>query len=154
MEIRTICSNRKARHDYRILDSMEAGLVLTGSEVKSLRAGHANLKESYARIDDGEVFLVGATIRPYEMAGRFNHEPTRKRKLLLNRSEIRKLERQVEQKGVTLVPLKLYFKGGKVKLEVGLAVGKRQHDKRASIAEREAKRDMDRARKEMNRGFR
>lgn len=154
MEIKTICSNRKARHDYRILDSVEAGLVLTGSEVKSLRAGHANLKESYARIDDGEVFLVGATIRPYEMAGRFNHEPTRKRKLLLNRSEIRKLERQVEQKGVTLVPLKLYFKGGKVKLEVGLAVGKRQHDKRASIAEREAKRDMDRARKEMNRGYR
>ncbi len=153
MDIKTICTNRKARYDYKILGSVEAGLVLTGSEVKSLRAGHANLRESYARIDGGEVFLVGATIQPYEMAGRFNHEPGRKRKLLLNRSEIKKLSRQVEQKGVTLVPLKLYFKGGRVKLELGLAVGKRAHDKRTAIAERDARREMDRARKEMGRGY-
>ena len=152
MEIKTICTNRKARHDYRILNSLEAGLVLMGSEVKSLRAGHANLRESYARIDGDEVFLVGATIQPYDRAGRFNHEPGRKRKLLLNRSEIKKLTRQVEQKGVTLVPLKMYFKGGRVKLELGLAVGKQAHDKRAAIAERDAKRDMDRVRKEMGRG--
>ncbi len=153
MELKTICTNRKARHDYRIVNSIEAGIVLTGSEVKSLRAGHANLRESYARIDGDEVYLVGATIKPYDMAGRFNHEPGRKRKLLLNRSEIKKLSRQVEQKGVTLIPLKLYFKGGRVKLELGLGVGKRAYDKRAAIADRDAKRDMDRARKEMGRDY-
>ncbi len=152
MDVKIICTNRKARHEYTIIDTVEAGLILTGSEVKSLRAGHANLKESYARIDGGEVFLIGAHIRPYEMAGRFNHEPTRKRKLLLGRSEIRRLTRQVESKGVTLVPLKLYFKGSWVKLELGLAVGKKAHDKRAAIAERDAKREIDRARKEIGRG--
>jgi SsrA-binding protein len=151
VDVKTICTNRKARYEFKILDTLEAGLVLTGSEVKSLRAGHASLQESYARIEDDEVFLVGANIRPYEMAGRFNHEPTRKRKLLLGRAEIRRLIRQVESKGVTLVPLKLYFKGSWVKVEIGLAVGKRAYDKRAAIAERDAKREMDRARKEMGR---
>ena len=147
MEREIICTNRRARHDYRILDSVEAGLVLTGSEVKSLRLKHAGLQESYARIEDDEAFLVGANIRTYEQAGRFNHEPTRKRKLLLKRSEIRKLRRQVEAKGVTLVPLSLYFLGSWVKVEIGLAVGKRSYDKRAAIAERDAAREMDRARK-------
>ncbi|MFH1680340.1 MAG: SsrA-binding protein SmpB [Candidatus Eisenbacteria bacterium] len=148
MEIKTICTNRKARHEYRILDTVEAGLVLTGSEVKSLRAGHASLQESYARIEDGEVFLIGANIRPYEKAGRFNHEPTRKRKLLLGESEIRKLTRNVEAKGATLVPLRMYFRGCWAKVEIAVAVGKRAYDKRAAIAARDAAREMDRARKE------
>ena len=148
MEKKTICTNRKARFEYKILDTIEAGMVLTGSEVKSLRAGHASLQESYARIEEDEVFLVGCNIRPYEMAGRFNHEPTRKRKLLLSSAEIRRLHRQVESKGVTLVPLRLYFRGSWVKVELGLAVGKKAYDKRAAIAERDARREMDRARKE------
>jgi len=148
MEKKTICTNRKARYEYKILDTIEAGVVLTGSEVKSLRAGHASLQESYARIEENEVFLVGCNIRPYEMANRFNHEPTRKRKLLLSSAEIRRLQRQVESKGVTLVPLRLYFRGSWVKVELGLAVGKKAYDKRASIAERDARREMDRARKE------
>jgi len=151
MEMKTICTNRKARHEYKILDTVEAGLVLTGSEVKSLRLGHASLQEAYARIDGEEVFLIGATIRHYEMAGRFNHEPTRRRKLLLKRSEIRKLIRGVEAKGITLVPLRLYFKGSWVKVEIGLAVGKRAYDKRAAIAKRDADREMERARKEAGR---
>ncbi|MBM3319395.1 MAG: SsrA-binding protein SmpB [Candidatus Eisenbacteria bacterium] len=148
MEIRTICTNRKARHEYRILETIEAGLVLTGSEVKSLRAGHASLQESYARIENGEIFLVGANIRTYEQAGRFNHEPTRRRKLLLSESEIRKLTRSVEAKGATLVPLRIYFRGSWAKVEIAVAVGKRAYDKRAAIAERDAAREMDRARKE------
>ena len=151
MEMKTICTNRKARHEYKILDTVEAGVVLTGSEVKSLRLGHASLQEAYARIDGDEVYLVGVNIRPYEMAGRFNHEPTRRRKLLLKRSEIRKLIRGVEAKGITLVPLRLYFKGSWVKVEIGLAVGKRAYDKRAAIAKRDAGREMDRARKEAGR---
>ena len=151
MEMKTICTNRKARHEYKILDTVEAGVVLTGSEVKSLRLGHASLQEAYARIDGDEVYLVGVNIRPYEMAGRFNHEPTRRRKLLLKRSEIRKLIRGVEAKGITLVPLRLYFKGSWVKVEIGLAVGKRAYDKRAAIAKRDADREMDRARKEAGR---
>ncbi len=148
MEIKTVCTNRKARHEYKILDTVEAGLVLTGSEVKSLRAGHASLQESHARIEDGEVFLVDANIRPYERAGHFNHEPTRRRKLLLSESEIRKLTRSVEAKGATLIPLRLYFKGSWAKVEIGVAIGKRAYDKRAAIAERDAAREIDRARKE------
>lgn len=148
MEIKTVCTNRKARHEYKILDTVEAGLVLTGSEVKSLRAGHASLQESHARIENGEVFLVDANIRPYERAGHFNHEPTRRRKLLLTESEIRKLTRSVEAKGATLIPLRLYFKGSWAKVEIGVAVGKRAYDKRAAIAERDAAREIDRARKE------
>ena len=150
METKVICRNRKARYEYRILDTIEAGMILTGSEVKSLRAGHASLQESYVRIDDDDVFLVGANIRIYEQAGRFNHDPVRKRKLLLKKSEIRKLRRQVEQKGVTLVPLQLYFLGSWVKLEIALGIGKRAYDKRATIAERDASREMARARKYQN----
>ncbi len=151
MDVKTICTNRKARHNYKIVDTIEAGLVLTGTEVKSLRAGHASLQESYARIDGEEVFLIGVNIKPYEMGGRYNHEPTRKRKCLLSKHEIVRLIRKVESKGMTLVPLKLYFKGSWVKVEIGLAIGKRAYDKRAAIAERDAKREMDRARKEMGR---
>ncbi|MFH1277644.1 MAG: SsrA-binding protein SmpB [Candidatus Eisenbacteria bacterium] len=146
--IKTICTNRRARYEYRIIDTVEAGLVLTGSEVKSLRAGHASLQESYAKVEDDGVYMVGANIRLYEQAGRFNHEPKRRRKLLLKLSEIRKLRKNVESKGVTLIPLKLYFKGSWVKVEIGLAVGKKSHDKRAAIAERDATREIDRARKE------
>jgi SsrA-binding protein len=148
MDIKTVCTNRKARHEYKILDTVEAGLVLTGSEVKSLRAGHASLQESYARIEGGEVFLVGANIRTYEQAGRFNHEPTRRRKLLLTEPEIRKLTKNVEAKGATLIPLRIYFRGSWAKIELAVAVGKRAYDKRAAIAERDAAREMDRARKE------
>jgi SsrA-binding protein len=148
MDIKIVCTNRKARHEYKILDTVEAGLVLTGSEVKSLRAGHASLQESYARIEEGEVFLVGANIRTYEQAGRFNHEPTRRRKLLLTEPEIRKLTKNVEAKGATLVPLRIYFRGSWAKVELAVAVGKRAYDKRAAIAERDAAREMDRARKE------
>lgn len=151
MEIKTVCTNRRARHDYKIMDTVEAGLVLMGSEVKSLRAGHASIKEGYVRFKDGELYLVNATINPYEMAGRFNHEPKRDRKVLLSKREIGRLEKQVDTKGMTLVPLKVYFKGSWAKVEIGIAAGKQTHDKRAAIAEREAKREMDRARKEMNR---
>ncbi|BBB91777.1 MAG TPA: SsrA-binding protein SmpB [Methylomusa anaerophila] len=142
--IKTVAENRKARHDYHIHETYEAGIVLTGTEVKSLRAGKANLKDSYARVDHGELFLHNMHISPYEQGNRFNHEPLRTRKLLMHRLEINKLIGKTKEKGYTLVPLKLYFSRGKAKLELGLASGKHTYDKRQDLAERDAKREMDR----------
>ena len=143
-----IATNRKARHEYHILQTMEAGIVLTGTEVKSLRLGRANLKESYARIENGEIFLYGMHISPYEQGNRYNPDPTRKRKLLLHRYEIRRLTGKVQEKGLTMVPLKMYFHNGRAKVELALVRGKREYDKRKSIAERDARRDMERGFKE------
>ena len=147
--MKIICTNRKARHDYEILETMEAGMVLTGTEVKSLRAGAAQLKDAHAAIERDELFLFNAHISPYEQGNRYNHEPTRTRKLLMHEREIRRLIGKVREKGLTLVPLKLYFNDrGKVKVELGLARGKKTYDKRRDIAERDARREMQRARKE------
>lgn len=137
--------NRKARHDYHIEETFEAGIVLQGTEVKSLRAGQANLKESFARIKDNEVYLVNMHISPYEQGNQFNHEPTRERKLLMHKSEIRKLIGKTKEKGLTLVPLKVYFTRGKVKVELALAKGKNLYDKRHDMATKDAKREMERA---------
>jgi len=142
--IKIAAENRKARHDYHIHETYEAGIALTGTEVKSLRAGKANLKDSYARIDNAEIMLHNMHISPYEQGNRFNHEPLRTRKLLMHRYEINKLIGKTKEKGYTLVPLKLYFTKGKVKVELGLATGKHTYDKRQDLAERDAKRDMER----------
>lgn len=145
-EPRTVTVNRKARHDYFIDETVEAGLVLTGSEVKSLRDGRANLKDSYARVDRGEAVLVNAHISPYDAAARDNHEPTRSRKLLLHRREIDRLHGKLNEKGLTLVPLRIYFNArGRAKVELGLGRGKKQYDKRQTIKEREARRETARA---------
>jgi SsrA-binding protein len=145
---KVITTNRKALHDYTILDKIEAGIVLKGSEVKSLREGRANLKDSYAKIKNDEIYLIKSHISPYTHTGYDNHEPERDRKLLLHKSEMRKLKRNVETKGVSLIPLRMYFNDkDNVKVEIGLAKGKRLYDKRASLAEKEAKREIDRARK-------
>ena len=143
-----ITENRKAYHDYHVLERVEAGLALTGTEVKSLRDGGGNLRESYAMLRDGEMFLVGAHIAPYRQGTDANHEPTRDRKLLLHKREIRQLREKVTQRGMTLVPLSLYFSKGKVKLELALAKGKEGVDKRHSIAERQIRRQLDREIKE------
>ncbi len=143
-----IAENRKARHDFHILERVEAGVVLTGTEVKSLRDGGGNIRESYAQLRDGEIYLVGANIAPYRQGNIANHEPVRDRKLLLHRREIEQLGAKVSQRGMTLVPLALYLTNGKVKLELGLARGKEGVDKRQSIAERDARRQMERAVKE------
>lgn len=140
-----VIQNRKARHDYHILETMEAGLVLQGTEVKSLREGRGNLVDSYAKIQNGEVFLYNFHISPYSGERRFNHDPLRVKKLLLQRKEIGKLIGRVEEKGLTLVPLKVYFKNGKAKVELALARGKKLYDRREDIAERDAKRAMERA---------
>ena len=143
--IKIAAENRKARHDYHIHETYETGMVLTGTEVKSLREGKANLKDSYARIENGEIMLHNMHISPYEQGNRFNHEPLRTRKLLMHKVEILKLFGKTREKGYALVPLKLYFSRGKAKLELGLATGKKHYDKRQDIAERDAKREMDRA---------
>jgi SsrA-binding protein len=140
----TVALNRRARHDYAIEETIEAGIVLTGTEIKSIRAGHANLAEAYARIERGEAWLIGAHIAPYEQGNRNNHEPTRTRKLLLHRDQIAELIGRVQSKGFTLVPLRLYIKGGLAKLEIGIARGKKTHDKRRTIAERDARRELER----------
>lgn len=145
--IRPIAENRKARHEYLIEDTYEAGLVLAGTEVKSLRMGKANLKDAYARIKNGEVFIYQMHIGPYPFAYYDNHDPLRPRKLLLHKSEIKKLYGKVNEKGYTLVPLKLYFKAGKAKLSLALARGKQQHDKRETIRRRDQARELDRERK-------
>ena len=142
---RLVTENRKARHDYEILETFEAGMVLTGSEVKSLRAGRANLKDSYARIDRGEAFLLNAHISPYAAASHFGHEPERNRKLLLHRSEIDKLNGRIQERGLTVIPLKIYFKNGRAKVLIGVGRGKKSYDKRESIKKREMERDADRA---------
>lgn len=140
-----IAQNRKARHDYQVESTVEAGIVLTGTEVKSLRAGRATLTDGYATIDDGEVWLRGVHIPEYDLGTWTNHEPRRARKLLLRRDEIRKMESKVKAKGFTLVPLALYFKDGFAKVEIALATGRKGQDKRQAIAEREAKRETERA---------
>ena len=140
-----IAQNKKARHDYEILDTYEAGLVLQGTEVKSLRAGRATLTDGYATIDDGEMWLRGVHIPEYDPGTWTNHEPRRTRKLLLHAQEINRLIGKTKQSGLTLVPMQMYFKDGKAKVEIGLGKGKKAYDKRQDIAERQAKRDADRA---------
>ena len=143
--IQTVATNRKAYHDYHLEDRLEAGIALTGTEIKSIRAGRVSLRDSYARIVDGEVWLVGAHVAPYEPGTRYNHPPKRDRKLLLHKREIARLQDRLETRGYTLVPLRLYIKGGRAKVELALARGKRQYDKRAAIARREADREIQRA---------
>ncbi len=149
--IKIITKNKKAYHDYEIFETFEAGIVLTGTEVKSIREGRINLKDSYAKIVKGEVFLIECHISPYPHAGRFNHEPTRERKLLLKKREIKRLVGKVKEKGMTLIPLKVYFKNGLVKVELGLCRGKREHDKRAALKEKTVKREIDEALKKYKR---
>lgn len=144
--------NRKAWHEFSIEDSFEAGLVLTGTEVKSLRNGNASFGDAFAYLKSGEVWLKDLYIKPFEQGSYNNHDPRRERKLLLKRDEIRKLDRAVNQKGITLVPLKLYFTRGLAKIQLGLAKGKKKYDKRASIAEKDVKRDLDRELKKARMG--
>ena len=144
-EDRVVATNRRARHEYEILETLEAGLVLRGTEVKSLRTGQVNFKDSYATVRDAEVWLVGCHISPYSHGTDANHDPERDRKLLLHGREIARLAGKVAEKGLTVVPLKLYFKQGRAKLEIGLARGKKLHDKRAALRERETRREMDKA---------
>jgi SsrA-binding protein len=146
--IKVVATNRRARHDYHILDVFEAGLVLTGTEVKSLRAGKASLADSYVGFERGEPYVYNMFINPYAQGNRYNHAEKRPRKLLLHRAEINRLLGQVSQKGFTLVPLRLYFKGSHAKIEIALAKGKKAFDKREDIKERETMREMDRAMKE------
>ena len=148
---RVVCVNRKARHDYFIEESYEAGLVLKGSEVKSLRDGKANLKDSYARILKGEAFLLNTHISPYPAANQFNHEPDRTRKLLLHKQELRRLTGKVKERGLTLIPLRLYFKDGKAKVELGLARGKKLYDKRETLRRKVAQREVERSLKNVKR---
>jgi len=143
-----IAENRKARYDYHIDEKFEAGMVLKGTEVKSLRQGRANLKDSYARIKNGEVFVHQMHISPYPFAYYDNHDPLRPRKLLLHKREIKRLNVKVNEKGLTLIPLKMYFKNGKAKISIALARGKRKYDKRESIRRREESREMERTRKQ------
>jgi SsrA-binding protein len=152
-EEKTVAQNRRARHEYSIEDSFEAGIVLTGTEIKSIRAGKVSLAESYARIDKGEAWLVGATIQPWEGGNRNNHEPKRPRKLLLHRDQILALLSKTKAKGLTLVPLKMYItERSRAKLEIGLGRGKLQHDRRQDIAARDSRREMDRAIADAGRG--
>ncbi len=147
--MKIIATNKKAYHDYFVEQTYEAGIVLVGTEVKSLRLSNVNLRDSYAQIKDGEVFLVGAHIAPYEKGSYYNVDPCRKRKLLLNRYEIRKLQACVELEGYTIVPLKIYFKGSLVKVELAVCKGKMLHDKRETIKRRDAEREIERAEKEL-----
>ena len=142
---RTVARNPKATHDYHVLETWEAGIVLTGTEVKSLRNGKASIKEAYARLRNGEVFLEGMNVTPYEQGNRYNHEPVRSRKLLLHRREIERLIGAVEQRGLTLVPLELYFKRGRAKVVLALGKGKKQHDRREDVKRRIDEREAARA---------
>jgi SsrA-binding protein len=146
-----VVDNRKARHDFFIEETLEAGLALTGTEVKSLRAHRANLRDSYARIKNGEAFLEGVHIGAYAPAGQFSHKETRPRKLLMHRREIERLWSRVREKGYSIVPLKIYFKSGRAKVEVGLAKGKHSYDKREDMARRSSEREIERAMKSRNR---
>ncbi len=142
---RLVAENRKARHDFHIEETYEAGLALTGTEVKSLRAGQCNLRDSYVEIRDGQATMVNSHISQYRQGNRFNHEPLRPRRLLLHKIEIARLNQKVREKGYTLVPLRIYFSGSRAKVEIGLARGKHTYDKRRDLAERDARRDMERA---------
>lgn len=145
MAVQQVAVNRKALHDYEVIERVEAGLVLQGSEIKSIRQGRVNIREAFGRPERGELWLLNLHVSPYESAGRFGHEPTRKRKLLLHKSQVRELTRAVEQQGLTLVPLRLYLKDGRAKIELALVRGRKQYDKRAAIAKRDAQREMERA---------
>ena len=145
---KAIAQNRKASHDYFIEDTYEAGLVLQGTEIKSIRAGRVNMKDSFARVERGEVFLHNLHISPYEQGNRYNHEPTRTRKLLLHKKQISKLIGETQQAGYSLVPLKIYIKNGVAKILIGLGKGKKQYDKREDLKRKQDKRDVDRALKE------
>lgn len=152
MGIKIIATNKKAYHDYFIEETYEAGLVLTGTEVKSLRQGNVNLKESFCRIKDGELFINNMNISPYEQGNRENPDPTRVRKLLLHRHEIDRLTRKTEEKGLTLVATKIYFKEGRVKLEIGVGKGKKHFDKRESLKQKQASREIEKILKENRKG--
>lgn len=147
-KIKVIARNRKAKHEYNIEESYEAGIVLQGTEVKSIRQGRVNLKDSFALVEDGEVFLYHMHIAPYKEGNRYNHEPERVRKLLFHKHQIKSLIGKTKRKGYTLIPLKIYFKNGLIKLELALAKGKDLHDKREDIKERTAQREMERAMKD------
>lgn len=149
-DIKTISENRQVRHEYFILESFEAGIELVGTEVKSIRRGGVNLKDSWCSIDDGQVYVRGMHIAPYDHGNVFNRDPMRVRRLLLHKREIHRLLGQLKQQGLTLIPVSLYFKGSKVKIQLGLCKGKKLHDKRDDMAARAAKRDIERAIKERN----
>jgi SsrA-binding protein len=142
---RVVTTNRRAFHDYFVVETIEAGIALTGTEIKSIRDGKISLAEAYARIENGELWLIGAHIAPYRHGSHANHDPDRSRKLLVHKSELRELRAAIEQKGMTLVPLRLVLKRGRAKLELGVVRGKKLYDKRAATAEREARRDVERA---------
>jgi len=149
---RAIATNRRARRDYEILETVEAGLVLRGTEVKSLRDGLVNFKDSYASVRNGEGWLLGCHINPYSHGTDANHDPERDRKLLLHKKEIARLSGKISERGLTLVPLRLYFKDGRAKVELGLARGRKLHDKRSALREREVRREMDKAARGARRG--
>jgi len=150
--IKPVVQNRRARHDFFVEESIECGIALHGTEVKSMRQGKVNLKESYAQVRDNEVLVQSMHISPYEQGSIYNTDPMRPKKLLLHKSEIRKLKAQVQQKGYTLIPLQVYLKDGRMKLELGVCRGKQLHDKRDDVADRDAKRDMERALRSNSRG--
>lgn len=151
----TVAVNRRARHDYTITDTFEAGIALTGTEIKSVRKGNVNLQDAYARVEKGEAWLFGAHIAPFEQGNRYNHEPRRDRKLLLHRAEIDQMMGKAAAKGLTVVPLRLYINDrGRAKLELGLAKGKQLHDRRRDIADRDSRRDMERELADATRGRR
>lgn len=141
--VKVIADNRRARHEYEILQTFETGIELTGTEVKSMRVGRANLQDAFARIEQGQLWLYNCHISPYDFGNRFNHEPTRKRRLLMHKREIARLHQQIKEKGLTLVPLKLYFKRNWVKVDLALARGKQLYDKRDAITKRDTKRQLD-----------
>jgi SsrA-binding protein len=143
MNTKIVARNRKARHNFFLLDTYEAGIVLQGSEIKSIRAGQISIKEAYVRIDAEEAWLMDAHIAPYKQASRFGHKPTRPRKLLLHKKEIRRLWNEVRKKGVTIIPTSVYLKNGRAKVEIAIARGKRNYDKRQAIARRDAQREME-----------
>jgi SsrA-binding protein len=144
MSVKVVATNRKARHEYFIRETYEAGLELMGTEIKSIRAGQISLAEAYVRVDGRQAWLVDAHVAPYEQASHFNHEPRRPRRLLLHRSEITRLWNEVRQQGVTIIPLQVYLKDGRAKLEIATAKGKKLYDKRAAIAERDSQREIER----------
>ncbi|HRX03111.1 MAG: SsrA-binding protein SmpB [Anaerolineae bacterium] len=148
-DVKVVASNRKARHDYIIEETFEAGIVLTGTEIKSIRAGRVNLQDSFAMIRGGEVWLIGAHVSPYSHGNRENHEPRRERKLLMHRREILRLHGKIQEKGWTLIPLQIHLRNGRAKVQLGLARGKKLYDKRDSIAKHDHDREMRRALKEM-----
>ncbi len=147
MSVKVVASNRKASHEYFLLDHFEAGISLQGSEIKSIRAGQISLNEAYVRVEEGQAWLIDAHIAPYTQASRLNHAPRRPRRLLLHAAEIRRIEDQVRQKGVTVVPTRAYLKDGRAKVEIAIAKGKKLYDKRETIAKRDAEREMARQQK-------